>query len=129
MRSITDGTVTNASWHSAYGNLTQITNDDGTVFYYAHQATRTIRNGQRVTAGQQIGTVGNTGNSYGAHLHLEVRVAGRTVDPQPGSPHEESPMKNIKTAVIIMTLIIAAGILLGGNKQPTPTPSPRQPHK
>ncbi len=81
VRSITGGTVTNASWHSAYGNLTQITNDDGTVFYYAHQATRTIRNGQRVTAGQQIGTVGNTGNSYGAHLHLEVRVAGRTVDP------------------------------------------------
>ena len=82
LRSITAGTVTTTAWHSAYGNLTQITADDGTVFFYAHQHSRTIHQGQRVTAGQPIGTVGNTGNSYGAHLHLEVRIGGRTVDPE-----------------------------------------------
>ena len=75
-------TVTTTMWHSAYGNLTQITADDGTVFFYAHQHSRTVHQGQRVTAGQPIGTVGNTGNSYGAHLHLEVRIGGRTVDPE-----------------------------------------------
>ena len=82
LRSITNGTVTTAQWHSAYGNLTKITADDGTVFFYAHQASRYVSVGTRVQAGQPIGTVGNTGNSYGAHLHLEVRINGRHTDPE-----------------------------------------------
>lgn len=82
LRSITAGTVTDTSWHSAYGNLTKIKADDGTVFYYAHQARRYVVLGQKVTAGELIGTVGNTGNSFGAHLHLEVRIGGRHTDPE-----------------------------------------------
>lgn len=82
LKSITAGTVTDTSWHSAYGNLTKITADDGTVFFYAHQARRYVNPGQKVTAGQTIGTVGNTGNSHGAHLHLEVRIGGRHTDPE-----------------------------------------------
>lgn len=81
LRAITDGTITSTIWHNAYGNLTKLTTNDGTVFFYAHQARITVNPGQHVTAGQPIGTVGNTGNSFGAHLHLEVRVGGRPTDP------------------------------------------------
>lgn len=80
--SITDGIVLEAPSGGAYGNLTKIKAADGTVFYYAHQSSRSVTVGQSVTAGQPIGKVGSTGNSYGPHLHLEVRVAGSRVDPE-----------------------------------------------
>lgn len=80
--SISPGTVVEMTSHGAYGNLTKIKASDGTVLYYAHQSTRSVNVGQAVTAGQPIGTVGSTGNSSGAHLHLEVRVGGSRVDPE-----------------------------------------------
>jgi len=79
---ITDATVTSTLWHASYGNLTILTADDGTVFYYAHQSSRSVTEGQRVTAGQKLGAVGETGNAFGAHLHLEVRVGGQRTDPE-----------------------------------------------
>lgn len=78
---ITDATVESVSWHSAYGNLTKIMATDGTVFYYAHQSATMVTTGENVTAGQVIGKVGNTGNSFGSHLHLEVRINGLRSDP------------------------------------------------
>ena len=55
----------------------------GTRLYtwYAHMESATVTSGQAVRAGQQIGTVGNRGNSYGSHLHLEVRLGSNPVDP------------------------------------------------
>ena len=81
IRAITAGTITTAGYVGAYGNLTKLTTADGTVFYYAHQTTIAVALGQKVVAGQVIGTVGATGNVTGPHLHLEVRIGGIPTDP------------------------------------------------
>lgn len=80
------GTVIRADHGGAYGSWTQIRGEDGHVWMYAHQSRRVVRRGQRVRAGQVIGYVGSTGQSTGAHLHLEKSTAnpwayGRVVNP------------------------------------------------
>lgn len=80
--SVASGTVTEAGWDGAYGNKTVVTLEDGTEIWYAHQTDILVSVGTTVRPGQQIGTVGSTGNSTGPHLHLEVRPGGGDpVDP------------------------------------------------
>ncbi|MGZ4493390.1 MAG: peptidoglycan DD-metalloendopeptidase family protein [Nocardioides sp.] len=82
IHAVAGGTVTLTGWGGAYGNRTEITLDDGTQLWYCHQTSITVSMGQRVEAGQLIGTVGATGNVTGPHLHLEVRPGGGDpVDP------------------------------------------------
>ncbi|MBS1894804.1 MAG: peptidoglycan DD-metalloendopeptidase family protein [Actinobacteria bacterium] len=65
-----------------YGNYTCIEHDGvGLTTCYAHQSAFEVSPGQRVAQGQVIGLVGNTGNSFGAHLHFEVRAGGVAQDP------------------------------------------------
>lgn len=77
------GTVISAGSMGTYGNVVMIDHGNGVVSLYAHQRTGGIRvgNGQHVTKGQRIGTVGSTGNSTGPHLHFEVRVNGSPRNP------------------------------------------------
>lgn len=75
------GTVISTGWAGAYGTLTKIKVDDSTELYFAHQSSTDVITLQKVLAGQKIGEVGNTGNSFGDHLHFEVRVNGVAVDP------------------------------------------------
>jgi murein DD-endopeptidase MepM/ murein hydrolase activator NlpD len=75
------GVVTKAGYDGGYGNSITIRNDDGTEVIYAHSRRLLVKKGQTVKAGQVIAEVGNTGFSYGPHLHLEVHVAGKPVDP------------------------------------------------
>lgn len=65
----------------SYGNYIVIDHHDGTMTLYAHLSSRGVGEGQSVSQGQQIGLSGSTGNSTGPHLHFEVRVNGRTVNP------------------------------------------------
>ena len=65
-----------------YGNYILITHDDGTQTRYAHLQSVYVSSGTYVTQGQAIGAVGSTGYSTGFHLHFEVFINGRTVDPQ-----------------------------------------------
>lgn len=81
IRAVTDGTVLVTKWGGAYGNLTQLQHAGDVQSWYAHQLRATVRNGETVKAGQVIGYVGLTGNTTGAHLHLEIRVNGKAVDP------------------------------------------------
>lgn len=82
IRAVTAGTVVSAfNTHGVYGKLTKIRATDGTQIWYAHQSRITIHEGQQVTAGQIIGEVGETGNASGPHLHLEIRITGRAIDP------------------------------------------------
>jgi murein DD-endopeptidase MepM/ murein hydrolase activator NlpD len=80
--SIASGVVTSVGYDGAYGNKTVVTLDDGTEIWYAHQTSMLVSEGEAVAAGEQIGTIGATGNVTGSHLHLEVRPGGGDpVDP------------------------------------------------
>ncbi len=76
------GTVTTAGWVSGYGNYTVINHGGGVMTAYGHQSSIQVSVGQSVSAGEQIGLVGSTGNSTGPHLHFEVYVNGATQDPK-----------------------------------------------
>ena len=73
---LANGTITETGYDGSYGNKTVLTLDDGTEIWFCHQTSFLVSVGDRVTGGQVIGTVGSTGNSTGAHLHLEVRPGG-----------------------------------------------------
>ena len=76
------GTVTFSGWKGSYGNLLVITHDNGVQTYYGHCSALYASVGQTVSQGETVAAVGSTGNSTGAHLHLEVRVNGVAYNPQ-----------------------------------------------
>lgn len=80
-KAVHGGTVVQASYSGGYGNSVTIRQDDGTEIIYAHSRRVLVKKGDVVKAGQVIGEVGNTGYSYGYHLHLEVHSKGSPVDP------------------------------------------------
>jgi murein DD-endopeptidase MepM/ murein hydrolase activator NlpD len=65
------------------GNHVWVNDGNGTKTGYAHLKTITVRTGQQVRAGEQIGTMGTTGNSSGNHLDLQYWVNGVNTDPAP----------------------------------------------
>ena len=68
----------------SYGNCVKLKHSNGYYTLYAHMASVDVRMGQAVKRGQRIGYMGDTGNSYGAHLHFEVRTPGDSrIDPAP----------------------------------------------
>lgn len=80
------GTVTTAGWSTGgYGNYVIIDHGNGVETLYAHMLDNSImvNVGDKVTKGQAIGRVGNTGYSFGAHLHFEVRINGNRINPAP----------------------------------------------
>ncbi len=79
-----DGTVLRAGWNSGgYGNLVEIDHGKGIATRYGHMSAVLVSAGQHITRGQQIGRMGSTGRSTGSHLHYEVRIDGRPVNPIP----------------------------------------------
>lgn len=76
-----DGVVTFAGWSSGYGRLVKIQHEFGIETRYAHQSQLRVKVGQRVSRGDRIGDMGNSGRSTGTHLHYEVRVGGQAVNP------------------------------------------------
>lgn len=77
-----DGTVVIAGWSNSAGNWVVINHGNGVVTKYMHHSALCVSAGQRVTKGQQLGLTGNTGYSFGVHLHYQVEVNGRAVDPR-----------------------------------------------
>jgi len=76
-----DGVVTYAGWQSGYGRLVKIQHEFGIETRYAHNSKIYVKKGQRVSRGDRISAMGNTGRSTGTHLHYEVRVGGKPVNP------------------------------------------------
>lgn len=75
---------TSATGNASYGNCVKIKHPNGYYTLYAHMNYVSVKNGQEVKKGQYIGDMGNTGVSYGNHLHFEVRNASDTrIDPAP----------------------------------------------
>jgi murein DD-endopeptidase MepM/ murein hydrolase activator NlpD len=75
------GVVTDAGWETGYGNTITIDHGFGIVTKFAHASKILVKTGQRVSRGQRIALVGNSGLATGPHLHYEVHVKGRPVDP------------------------------------------------
>ena len=82
IQAVASGTVTFAGWNGSYGNLIKVSHGNGVETWYAHCTELFGTEGQQVNAGDVIATVGSTGNSTGNHLHLEVRLNGRALNPQ-----------------------------------------------
>lgn len=87
----TAGTVTYAGWgksgtgYGNYGNVVAVTAADGKTYLYAHLDSTKVKKGDKVGVNQTIGTMGNTGDSDGVHLHYEVRTNGYGTDINPMS--------------------------------------------
>ncbi|MGW3687218.1 M23 family metallopeptidase [Streptomyces sp. NPDC005125] len=84
VKAMTSGTVVTAGWGGAYGNEVVIKHADGRYSQYGHLSALSVSVGRTVSAGQQIGLSGATGNATGPHLHFEVRTGpayGSDIDP------------------------------------------------
>lgn len=76
-----DGVITHAGWDSGYGRLVKIKHDFGVETRYAHLSQIRVEVGQRVSRGERIGDMGNSGRSTGTHLHYEIRLSGDAINP------------------------------------------------
>jgi murein DD-endopeptidase MepM/ murein hydrolase activator NlpD len=76
-----DGVVTYANWENGYGRLIKIKHAFGIETRYAHLAQIRVDVGQKVSRGDLIGDMGNSGRSTGTHLHYEIRIGGSAVNP------------------------------------------------
>ncbi len=76
-----DGVVVAAERESGYGNVVRIRHELGFETVYAHQSRIRVQVGQKVSRGERIGDMGSTGRSTGVHLHYEVHLNGRPVNP------------------------------------------------
>lgn len=76
------GTVIVANYGGGYGNRVVIDHGGGISTLYGHMSRLGVREGQKVSKGQQIGNIGSTGISTGPHLHFEVRINGKPVNPR-----------------------------------------------
>lgn len=76
-----DGVVVQAGWHSGYGNSVTIRHAFGIETLYAHMSKIRVKQGQRVSRGDRIGGMGSSGRSTGTHLHYEVHVGNKPVNP------------------------------------------------
>ncbi|MBM4195190.1 MAG: hypothetical protein FJ202_12560 [Gemmatimonadetes bacterium] len=75
------GIVRAVGFQAGYGNTFEVDHGNGIVTRYAHCSRVMVSNGQRVSRGQLLALVGNTGLTVGPHLHYEVHVDGKPVDP------------------------------------------------
>lgn len=84
LASMSTGKVVFAGAQSGYGNIVQIRYWDGTISYFGHMSSISVKVGQAVAPGRIVGLSGNTGHSTGPHLHLEIHPSGgKAIDPLP----------------------------------------------
>ncbi len=76
-----DGVISYAGWENGYGRLIKITHAFGIETRYGHLSQIRVEVGQRVSRGDRIGDMGNSGRSTGTHLHYEIRIGGSAINP------------------------------------------------
>ncbi|HEV2817768.1 MAG TPA: M23 family metallopeptidase [Allosphingosinicella sp.] len=105
-----DGIVGRSEWNNGgYGNLVEIDHGQGIQTRYGHLSQRIAQPGQRVRRGEVIGLMGSTGRSTGSHLHYEVRIDGRAVNPVPF-------MQSSNTFMALQQQPVAIGGPAGGSR-------------
>ena len=77
------GVVVHSGWYGGYGNCVIISHGNGVETVYGHNSALLVKKGDKIQAGAPIALAGNTGHSYGSHVHLEVHVKGQPKDPIP----------------------------------------------
>jgi len=82
VRTTADGTVVMAGKNGRYGKIVVVAHGHGLESRYAHLSNIRTKQGRQVEQGQCIGEIGATGNATGPHLHYEIRVNGRPVNPE-----------------------------------------------
>ena len=78
---VKDGVIEKAGWEGSYGYAVYVRHNDGTESRYAHMSRIIVEKGEWVNQGQWLGLVGSTGLSTGPHLHFELHLGGKVVDP------------------------------------------------
>ena len=89
-----NGVVTNADWKGGYGNMIEIDHGTGLISRYGHLSRIGVQVDDTVQRGQLIGLVGSTGRSTGPHLHYELRLNDKPINPRrflPPQPPEIQP--------------------------------------
>ncbi|HTV68353.1 MAG TPA: peptidoglycan DD-metalloendopeptidase family protein [Rhizobiaceae bacterium] len=81
IRATAAGKVVKAGWNGGYGRMVEIDHGNGFSTRFAHMSKITVKEGDRVAAGDEVGKVGSSGRSTGPHLHYEIRKDGDAVDP------------------------------------------------
>jgi murein DD-endopeptidase MepM/ murein hydrolase activator NlpD len=89
------GTVTEAGWKGGYGQMVEIDHGNGLVTRYGHLSRVEVETGQPITRGQVIGLVGSTGRSTGPHLHYELRIGEKPINPRRFLPQEPTELARL----------------------------------
>lgn len=116
-----DGKVRIAKMNKSYGNLVVVRHNNGLETYYAHLSQILVDVEQEVQAGQVIGLGGNTGRSYGSHLHFEVRFKGKPIDPNELIDFK-SKVLLADTFTITQKHVDDLGVVKKGSRTPTKVP-------
>ena len=89
------GTVTEAGWKGGYGQMIEIDHGNGLFTRYGHLSKIDVEVGQPITRGQQIGLIGSTGRSTGPHLHFELRLGEKPINPRRFLPTEPTELAKL----------------------------------
>lgn len=96
----------NASGNATYGNFVKIKHSNGYSTLYAHLDRVYVKKGQNVSQGQEIGYMGDTGRSYGAHLHFEVRTNGTYASIVNPEPYINADLPNLSSSKYINNVLV-----------------------
>ncbi len=88
-----NGTVVKSGWQGGYGNMIEIDHGNGLSTRYGHLSKAEVQSGDVIQRGQMIGLVGSTGRSTGPHLHYELRLGEKAINPRRFLPPEPTELK------------------------------------